>query len=109
MAAEITQALPDGADLPVELTEKRHRWREGHTVVALRIAVVGVLIGLWQLMSGPVLPQYAVSQPSQVAVALWDLITSSAGWSDIRTTAFEIVLGFILGVALGTALALVLG
>lgn len=109
MATEMTQALPDGAELPAELTGKRQRWRPGHTVVVLRIAVVGVLIGLWQIMSGPVLPQYAVSQPSQVAVALGDLLTSSAGWSDIRTTAFEIALGFIFGVALGTALALVLG
>lgn len=109
MAAEITQAPPDGGEFPVELAEKRARWRPGYTVVVLRIAVIGLLIGLWQIMSGPILPQYAVSQPSQVAVALWDLLTSSSGWSDIRTTAFEVVVGFILGVALGTALALVLG
>ncbi|KPI23792.1 ABC transporter permease [Streptomyces sp. NPDC048253] len=84
-------------------------WRGTALVVVLRIAVIALALVLWQLMSGPVLPEYAVSKPTDVSHALWRLLGSSTGWTDIRTTAFEIVAGFGIGVAIGTVMGLVLG
>ncbi|MFD7936741.1 ABC transporter permease [Streptomyces sp. NPDC059755] len=84
-------------------------WRGTALVVVLRIAVIALALVLWQLMSGPVLPEYAVSKPTDVSHALWRLLCSSTGWTDIRTTAFEIVAGFGIGVAIGTVMGLVLG
>jgi NitT/TauT family transport system permease protein len=84
-------------------------WRDTVLVAGLRLAVIAVTLVLWQVMSGPVLPEYAVSKPTDVSHALWTVLGSSTGWTDIKTTAFEIVAGFGIGVAIGTVLGLVLG
>ncbi|MGP2441597.1 ABC transporter permease [Streptomyces sp. JW3] len=84
-------------------------WRRTALVVVARIAVIALCLILWQVMSGPVLPEYAVSKPTDVSHALWDLLGSSTGWLDIKATAIEIVAGFGIGVAIGTVMGLVLG
>ncbi|WP_416958360.1 ABC transporter permease [Streptomyces sp. Agncl-13] len=84
-------------------------WRGTALVVVLRLAVIALCLVLWQVMSGPVLPEYAVSKPTDVSHALWKLLGSSTGWTDIKTTSFEIVAGFGIGVAIGTVMGLVLG
>jgi NitT/TauT family transport system permease protein len=78
-------------------------------VIGLRLAVIAVALVLWQVLSGPVIPEYAVSKPTKVADALGTLLSSSSGWVDIRITALEILLGFAIGVAIGTVMGLVLG
>lgn len=85
------------------------RWQSSLTLVALRIVVIAVVLVLWQLLSGPVLPEYAVSKPTDVAQALAKLLGSESGWLDIRTTLIEVVAGFSMGVTLGTVVGLVLG
>ncbi|MEU6139566.1 ABC transporter permease [Streptomyces sp. NPDC047081] len=85
------------------------RWRGTATVVLLRFAVIVVAVVLWQVMSGPVVPEYAVSRPTDVAHALSGLLGSQAGWTDIRVTAVEVLAGFGLGVAAGTVTGLLLG
>ncbi|MFD5284099.1 ABC transporter permease [Streptomyces rubrogriseus] len=84
-------------------------WRKTALVVVLRIAVIALCLILWQVMSGPVLPEYAVSKPTDVSHALWDLLSSSTGWIDIKATAIEILAGFGIGVVIGTVMGLVLG
>jgi NitT/TauT family transport system permease protein len=79
------------------------------SVVGLRLAVIALCLVLWQVMSGPVIPEYAVSKPTEVWEALRTLLGSSTGWIDIRTTAFEVAVGFGIGVVVGTVLGLVLG
>uniref|UniRef100_A0AAU3GNR7 ABC transporter permease n=1 Tax=Streptomyces sp. NBC_01401 TaxID=2903854 RepID=A0AAU3GNR7_9ACTN len=86
-----------------------NRWRGTATVVALRLLVIVVALVLWQLMSGPVVPEYAVSKPTDVAEALSDMLGSAAGWTDIKVTTVEVLAGFGLGVAAGTVMGLVLG
>ncbi|MFD0687316.1 ABC transporter permease [Actinomadura fibrosa] len=85
------------------------RWRGATTVVLLRIAVIIVAGVLWQVLSGPVLPEYAVSKPTDVVDALGTFLRSSQGWTDIKVTSIEILAGFGIGVALGTVAGLVLG
>ncbi|WP_078849585.1 ABC transporter permease [Streptomyces sp. NRRL F-5126] len=88
---------------------KRGNWRGGAMVVSLRLAVIALALVLWQMMSGPVIPRFAVSRPTDVARALWKLLGSATGWTDIRATAFEVVVGFAIGVAIGLVMGLVLG
>jgi NitT/TauT family transport system permease protein len=99
----------DDEDLYGADPEPRNWWRSSAAVVTIRMLTIALALGLWQVLSGPVLPQDAVSRPSSVAVALYDLLTSQAGWQDIRTTAFEVAIGFLLGVLIGTAMGLLLG
>lgn len=75
----------------------------------MRLAVVAAVLALWQLLSGPVLPEYAVSKPTEVGPALQSYLSSSAGWVDIKTTGVELLAGYIIGVVLGTVAGLVLG
>ena len=89
--------------------DKDGRWRSPATVVALRLAVIALCLTLWQVMSGPVIPEYAVSKPTEVWEALRKLLGSSSGWTDIRTTTFEVVVGFGIGVAIGVVMGLLLG
>jgi ABC-type nitrate/sulfonate/bicarbonate transport system permease component len=99
----------DDEDLYGADREPRDWWRSSTAVITIRMLTVALALGLWQVLSGPVLPKDAVSQPSSVAVSLYDLLTSQAGWQDIRTTAFEVAIGFLLGVLIGTVMGLVLG
>lgn len=79
-------------------------------VVGARVLIVVAALGLWQLLSGRVIPAYIISSPHAVASVFGSYVTSHAGWVDIRTTLEELliayfvgeVLGFIVGVVLGT-------
>ncbi|WP_335984105.1 MULTISPECIES: ABC transporter permease [Streptomycetaceae] len=100
-----------GAEVPAATGGKKkdHRWRGAALVIVLRLAVIVLCLVLWQVMSGPVIPEYAVSKPTDVWTALHHLLGSSQGWTDIKTTSFEVVVGFGIGVAIGTVMGLVLG
>jgi NitT/TauT family transport system permease protein len=100
---------PDDDLIPVSAYGSNSGQRGMLYVVVPRLVTVIAFLGLWQIASGPVLPDYAVSTPSAVASSLWDLLGSSAGWTDIKTTSVEVVVGFVLGVVLGTVMGLVLG
>jgi NitT/TauT family transport system permease protein len=87
----------------------RSAWRGKGLVIGLRILVIIVAIVLWQLVSGRLLPEYAISRPTAVVVNLRQYLSSASGWADIRATSYEIVLGFLIGVGIGSVLGLVLG
>jgi NitT/TauT family transport system permease protein len=87
----------------------RSIWRSGPIIIVLRAAVIALLLVLWQLLSGHLLPTYEISKPTDVVRTLGDLLSSSSAWKSIETTAVEVVVGFALGVAIGTLMGLVLG
>jgi NitT/TauT family transport system permease protein len=76
---------------------------------AVRLVIIAIALVLWQLMSGRVLPTYAVSKPTDVASTLATTLTSRSGWTDIETTLQEFLIGFALGAVTGLALGIVLG
>ncbi|GAA3547223.1 hypothetical protein GCM10022222_33540 [Amycolatopsis ultiminotia] len=88
--------------------KSRTGWGNGR-VVAARIGVIVLVLAAWQVVSGTLIPAYAISKPTEVAVALWQVLTSPSGWTDIGTTTFEVAIGFGLGVVAGTVLGLLLG
>jgi NitT/TauT family transport system permease protein len=85
------------------------RTRSGVLVIVGRIVAVIALIGLWQLFSGRVLPDYSISNPVDVWQSFWGTVSTHAGWVDIGVTAKELAIGFGIGVAGGTIIGLVLG
>ena len=86
--------------------------RQKRARIGIQIARIGVLIaffGLWEL--GAVLgwfDPFILSSPSRVWATIARLYASHELWMHIGTTLFETVLGFLLGTALGAALAVVL-
>jgi NitT/TauT family transport system permease protein len=111
-AAETAESQPlpaaGTADI-VEPAPRQRRGREAWIVVGGRIVVVAALIGLWQLCSGRVAPDYVISNPVDVSKAFWEYVSSSAGWVDIRTTLSEVGLGYLFGQVGGFVLGIVLG
>ncbi|MFJ8755016.1 ABC transporter permease [Streptomyces sp. NPDC102441] len=103
----VTEPEPDTAGKPTR--KARAGLQSTGSVIALRILVIVAALVLWQLMSGPVVPEYAVSKPTEVYDALTDMLGSAAGWNNIRVTTVEVLAGFGLGVAAGTVMGLVLG
>lgn len=100
-------AEPDTSGRPAR---KAHPgWHSTGSVIALRILVIAAALVLWQLTSGPVVPEYAVSKPTDVYDALTTMLGSASGWTDIKVTTTEVLAGFGLGVAAGTVMGLVLG
>jgi len=85
------------------------RSKTGAIIIGGRIITVIVLIALWQLFSGRVLPVYAISSPMAVWDSFWSTISTGAGWANIGVTAKELALGFVIGVAGGTVFGLLLG
>lgn len=109
MVAATDRPVRKKAEVVVATRRKSDRRQGQATLVALRIGVIAVALVLWQVLSGPVLPEYAVSKPTEVAQALGKMLGSAAGWTDIRTTVIEVVAGFSMGVVLGALMGLLLG
>ncbi|MFV8183276.1 MULTISPECIES: ABC transporter permease [unclassified Streptomyces] len=103
----VTKPAPGIA--PRATGKARARLQSTTAIIALRILVILVAIVLWQVMSGPVVPEYAVSKPTDVYDALTKMLGSASGWTDIKVTAIEVLAGFGLGVLAGTVMGLVLG
>jgi NitT/TauT family transport system permease protein len=78
---------------------------------ALRLLVFVVILALWQLAGGRWVPEYLISSPTKVAETLWQYLSGVQPglWLDIKVTAEELVLGYVLGVLGGLAVGLLLG
>jgi len=110
MATAVGSKESTAAAAPAVARRKQQSpWRGKALVVVLRLAVIVVALVLWQVMSGPVLPEYAVSKPTEVWHALGRVLGSATGWADIKTTTTEVLFGFGIGVAIGTVMGLLLG
>ncbi|TYB61864.1 ABC transporter permease [Nonomuraea sp. PA05] len=73
------------------------------------IAGLGVaLLVLWEFVAPLVVERRYVSAPSEVAVRLTELVVDGELWGHIRVTLVEAGLGYLIGVAVGLAAALVL-
>jgi NitT/TauT family transport system permease protein len=109
MAQTRTRRSADGAD--VELGDRARRLRlPGSGLIYIgRLVIIAVALGLWQLLSGGVLPKYLVSSPSDVAQRLYDLFSSGTVWPDIKITTQELLLGYSIGVVAGIAVGVILG
>lgn len=94
---------------PRRARRSRRASRRGAVIIALRLGVLALIVVLWQVLSGRLLPEYAVSKPTDVVRVLGDTLSSQQGWLDIKTTAVEILAGFALGTAVGSFMGLVLG
>lgn len=103
-AVEASRGAIDSVDDPVEpqQTTDRHRdWLYRLGILAIGIAAVGLWEALPRLgiVSEIVLPPF-----SEVATALWTLIQQGFFLHHLRVTLQEIVIGFLVGTAIGFVL-----
>ncbi len=81
------------------------RKRENMLVAALRIGLLVVLLGAWELASGTIVSPFWVSSPSQIFATLVQMMTDGtlprAAFATILVAATGFVLGIVIGVGLG--------
>jgi NitT/TauT family transport system permease protein len=85
------------------------RLHKARLVVVARVAIVLGILGLWQLLSGPVIQPFLISDPIDVTKKLVDLLSTGALNHDIWVTGKEMVLGWALGAATGAVVGWALG
>ena len=100
----------DGNDLSaVRRALRRHR----ALVWSLRLAVLVVVFGAWQLLATYVIDPFYYSKPSLIADRLWGWFTDGTSkgsiWSNLSVTLQEAVYGFVLGAVLGVVLGILFG
>ncbi|MBN9453921.1 MAG: ABC transporter permease [Bosea sp.] len=78
-------------------------------IIALRLGLVAALLLAWELASGRLVPEFFVSRPSAIAVALANYIQDGMIFFHMGVTATEAIAGFLLGGGAGFAAGLLLG
>jgi NitT/TauT family transport system permease protein len=107
-AADLDQA--PGDDLAAV---RRARRRRRGLIWALRIVVLVVFFGAWEVLTTYLFDPFFYSKPSLIAARLWEWFTvgTSKGsiWSNLSVTLQEAVYGFVLGALLGVVLGILFG
>lgn len=68
-----------------------------------------ILLAFWEWASGRLIREIYVSRPSAIAVRLYELFASGEIWPHLATTAQELALGYVIGVAAGVVGGYALG
>jgi NitT/TauT family transport system permease protein len=87
----------------------RARRRETLIVIVTRVLAAFALLGAWQLASGPLVSEYWISNPPDVASALVRLWQDEALGSAIVATLTETAVGFALGAFVAIVVGIALG
>jgi NitT/TauT family transport system permease protein len=87
----------------------RSRW----VVTAVRLLLVGLWLGSWELTARTVIDPFYYSMPSRIWARLVDWFTDGTSqgsiWANISVTLQEAVLGFAVGTLAGIVLGVLLG
>jgi NitT/TauT family transport system permease protein len=90
-------------------TPRRRRHGESALIVWLvRIVLVAIVLGLWQIFAGgpkSALPSNVVSRPSSIAIAFWQLASSDQIFSALGTTALSTLYALLISVPIAAVLA----
>lgn len=78
-------------------------------LLAARIGIFVALLVVWQLVSGPLISKFWISDPVDIGAALWVWIADGSIWQHVGATLLTMALGYGLGGLLGIALGFLLG
>lgn len=109
VGSEITTAAPEQAEMALGAAAVRTRRRRTLRIQCARLLVVLCALGLWQYAGGRWAPDFIISSPTHVLGRLTERFGTGKIWPDIWVTTQELILGYSLGVASGTATGFVLG
>jgi NitT/TauT family transport system permease protein len=85
-----------------------HRRSQALRVFAVRIGVLAGFLVLWSAASGTLIDSLFVSDPISVARSFVQISLDGTLWWHLKITLLEMTLGYILGVAVGVGLAIVI-
>lgn len=79
----------------------------GNTLVQ-QLLVIVVIVGLWKIVSGPILNPYYLSTPDAVFAHIVGWVASGVLWPHLLSTTITTILGFGIAAAVAIPLALVI-
>ncbi|CAO3428125.1 ABC transporter permease [Azospirillum endophyticum] len=79
------------------------------TIWAIRLALLGGLLAVWEGGAGTLFDPYFVSRPSEIAGQFWGLLASGRLFYHAGITVVEALAGFVCGGLTGTAVGILLG
>src|SRR6266403_1869960 len=99
---------PDVSPLDETLATSSMRRKAGRPlIVALQILTFVFLMATWQTLSAlGVLDPFFFSRPSDIALRLWDWLSTGFIWPHLATTLIEALLAFVIGTLSGVGLGL---
>ena len=75
-------------------------------IVGIRVAAVLLALAAWELTTATgLVPPDLLPRPAQVAAVLGDWVADGTIWPNLGSTTFALVMGVLVGTALGTAVA----
>lgn len=86
-----------------------HTIGQGARLNLLRLALLGVLLIIWQLAAGVLVSEFFISKPTAIAKGLVSLITEGNLFFHMGITALEAFTGFLIGATAGIVTGVVLG
>lgn len=97
------------SDEEFALSEKQHLRRRWWAVGAIRLALLVVIFGSWELMSGTVIDEFNVSKPSAIAARLGEWLMDGTLIQHGASTLTAMALGFVVGLLCGVTTGFILG
>src|SRR3954453_16138371 len=105
-AVPVNPPAAQDPDVPVADRDNLMRWLPFLSTPVLLI----LLIGAWQFAVSVIgVSEFILPAPADVAQALRDLLTGGTIWRDLWITLYEVLVGFLLALIVGTAVGAVLG
>ncbi len=81
----------------------------GLGLFTLRVATFLAVLGIWQLCAGTLIDPFWISSPVRIASRIGTWVASGYLWNQVDITLEEAVIGFLVGVTIGTALGGITG
>jgi NitT/TauT family transport system permease protein len=98
--------MPTVLEQQIHALPPERRWRPD--LVAQRLALVALLVGVWWLVSLP-MPHFVLPGPPRVFEALRMISASGDLWHNLAITLGRVAAGFVLATLVGLPLGIVLG
>lgn len=93
----------------VEAQERTRQQAERRSLLLGRVAFGIGLLAVWEAASGRILDQFFVSKPTDIAAALWTMLTKEELLYHLRFTVIEALAGYAIGAGSGLMFGFALG
>lgn len=95
-----------GGEQTLATATKRRKAGRG-VILTLQVLAFIVMMGVWQgLSDAGILDPFFFSRPSDIALRLWEWISTGFIWEHLTTTLIEALLAFVIGTLLGIVFGL---
>jgi NitT/TauT family transport system permease protein len=78
-------------------------------MLAMRLALAGVILSVWEFASGRLMPEFFASKPSAIFRIFWRWVSEGTLFFHAGITAVEAFSGFAIGATLGVIVGIALG